>query len=160
MLYLGFNTLPRSVFWSADLNGRSDNTDVIRLAKKFMNQNLEQFELDREWLVEFTLPLLFLIDVAILFAGMFVSLMDAWWIVWPFRLFAMGFTLYVVQLAYRVKHLVPESIPCQRFLGCLLYISCHVIHFYGPSELPLFLVAYILFAGAISMFFLFDDTMS
>ena len=29
MLYPGFNILPRSVFWSADLNGRSDNTDVI-----------------------------------------------------------------------------------------------------------------------------------
>ena len=31
MLYLGFNVLPRSVFWSADLNGRSDNTDVVTL---------------------------------------------------------------------------------------------------------------------------------
>ena len=31
MLYLGFNILPRSVFWSADFNGRSDNLDVIRL---------------------------------------------------------------------------------------------------------------------------------
>ena len=31
MLYSGFNILPRSVFWSADLNGRSDNTDVIPL---------------------------------------------------------------------------------------------------------------------------------
>ena len=31
MLYSGFNVLPRSVFWSADFNGRSDNTDVIRL---------------------------------------------------------------------------------------------------------------------------------
>ena len=31
MLYSGFNTLHRSVFWSADFNGRSDNTDVIRL---------------------------------------------------------------------------------------------------------------------------------
>ena len=29
MLYSGFDILPRSVFWSADLNGRSDNTDVI-----------------------------------------------------------------------------------------------------------------------------------
>ena len=29
MLYSGFNILPRSVFWSADFNGRSDNTDVI-----------------------------------------------------------------------------------------------------------------------------------
>ena len=31
MLYSGFNNFPRSVFWSADLNGRSYNTDVIQL---------------------------------------------------------------------------------------------------------------------------------
>ena len=31
MLYSGFNILHRSVFWSAYFNGRSDNTDVIRL---------------------------------------------------------------------------------------------------------------------------------
>ena len=31
MLYSGFNTLHRSVFWSADFNGRSDNTDVVSL---------------------------------------------------------------------------------------------------------------------------------
>ena len=31
MLYSGFNTLHRSVIWSADFNGRSDNTDVIPL---------------------------------------------------------------------------------------------------------------------------------
>ena len=30
MLYSGFTTLPRSVFWSANLNGRSDNTDIIQ----------------------------------------------------------------------------------------------------------------------------------
>ena len=30
MLYPGFNILPRSVFWSASLNGRSDNTDANR----------------------------------------------------------------------------------------------------------------------------------
>ena len=29
MLYSGFNILPRSVLWSANLNGRSDNTDVM-----------------------------------------------------------------------------------------------------------------------------------
>ena len=29
MLYSGFNILPRSVFWSAYFNGRSDNLDVI-----------------------------------------------------------------------------------------------------------------------------------
>ena len=31
MLYSGFITLHRSVFWSAGFNGRSDNTDVIQL---------------------------------------------------------------------------------------------------------------------------------
>ena len=31
MLYSGFGILPRSVFWSAYLNGRSDNADVIQL---------------------------------------------------------------------------------------------------------------------------------
>ena len=30
MLYSGLNILPRSVFWSADFNGRSDNLDVIQ----------------------------------------------------------------------------------------------------------------------------------
>ena len=34
MLYSGFNIFPRSVFWLADLNGRSDNTDVIRLNER------------------------------------------------------------------------------------------------------------------------------
>ena len=31
MLYSGVNILPRSVFWSANFNGRSDNSDVIPL---------------------------------------------------------------------------------------------------------------------------------
>ena len=31
MLYSGFNILPRSVFWSASFNGRSDNLDVMSL---------------------------------------------------------------------------------------------------------------------------------
>ena len=42
MLYLGFNILPRSVFWSAGFNGRSDNTDVIQL-KKMIRFDLERF---------------------------------------------------------------------------------------------------------------------
>ena len=37
MLYAGFDILPRSVFWSAYFNGRSDNLDVIRL-KTMMTQ--------------------------------------------------------------------------------------------------------------------------
>ena len=34
MLYSGFNILPRSVFWSADLNVRSDNADVMSLVSR------------------------------------------------------------------------------------------------------------------------------
>ena len=33
MLYLGFDISPRSVFWLAYFNGRSDNADVIQLMK-------------------------------------------------------------------------------------------------------------------------------
>ena len=33
ILYSGFNILPRSVFWSAYLNGRSDNLDVMWLSE-------------------------------------------------------------------------------------------------------------------------------
>ena len=38
MLYCGFITLPRSVFWSASFNGRSDNADVIRLNQISMRE--------------------------------------------------------------------------------------------------------------------------
>ena len=49
MLYSGFNILPRSVFWSAYLNGRSDNTDVIRfLAMIFGNPNTFAIEVYHE----------------------------------------------------------------------------------------------------------------
>ena len=43
MLYSGFNILPRSVFWLANLNGRSDNTDVIQLLG-FMNATFEAID--------------------------------------------------------------------------------------------------------------------
>ena len=39
MLYSGFNILPRSVFWSAYFNGRSDNTDVIPLDESLVDAN-------------------------------------------------------------------------------------------------------------------------
>jgi len=42
MLYLGFKLLPRSVFWPADFNGRSDNADVIRFVPK-IPQYLDSF---------------------------------------------------------------------------------------------------------------------
>ena len=41
MLYSGFDILPRSVYWSAYFNGRSDNTDVIRLRKTSEPHNMK-----------------------------------------------------------------------------------------------------------------------
>ena len=40
VLHSGFNILPRSVFWSANFNGRSDNLDVIRLMNDSENPYL------------------------------------------------------------------------------------------------------------------------
>ena len=42
MLYSGFDTLPRSVFWSADFNGRSNNTDVIVLNRELFQMQTRQ----------------------------------------------------------------------------------------------------------------------
>ena len=56
MLYSGFNILPRSVFWSANFNGRSDNLDVIHLNtlmaifRKSLDKFLAQNNLDVEFL--------------------------------------------------------------------------------------------------------------
>ena len=44
MLYSGFNILPRSVFWPADLNGRSDNADVIRLRRSPDTMDSKRFD--------------------------------------------------------------------------------------------------------------------
>ena len=41
MLHSGFNISPRSVFWSADSNGRSDNTDVIHLQLEKKHERME-----------------------------------------------------------------------------------------------------------------------
>ena len=124
-----------------------------------MNQNLEQLKSEREWLFEFTLPTLFLLDVALQFFGMFVSCAEAWWIVWPFRILASTSAVLVVRLAYHKKHLVKETFRHQRILGSLLYLSCHVFQFFGPTELPLYLVAYVLFAAPMSFIFLFDGSL-
>lgn len=103
------------------------------------------------------LPLMFLIDVSFLFASLFVSCCETWWIVWSFQIFVTLYALFVVGYAYRCQQLVPASIPFQRAIGCFFYLSCHMVQFFGPAEIPLSLVAYLLFAGPISLIFLFDS---
>ena len=51
MLYSGLIVLPRSVFWSADFNGRSDNTDVITLPTPMSSIEFTSLERDIiDWL--------------------------------------------------------------------------------------------------------------
>ena len=45
MLQSGFNILPRSVFWSAYLNGRSDNLDVMSLGTAAMTNSKRKIRL-------------------------------------------------------------------------------------------------------------------
>ena len=70
MLYSGFNILPRSVFWLADLNGRSDNTDVIQLFHFFWVDFPLPQPKKQQWRIRFSLRLLFaLLTVTTLFCG-------------------------------------------------------------------------------------------
>jgi len=47
VLYSGLTILPRSVYWSANFNSRSDNTDVMSLPAR---QNDEYSSINRKWL--------------------------------------------------------------------------------------------------------------
>ena len=106
--------------------------------------------------IKLWMPLLFLLDVGLMFLGIFVANAVAWWIWLPFHLALGAYVLWVLYLAYRASRYVPTSIPFQRQLGIALYLSCHVIQFFGPAQIPLALVGYLLFAGPISLWFLFD----
>ena len=66
MLYSGFNILPRSVFWSADLNGRSDNTNVI-LIHMAQTANKKKFSIPRydRWDVAILIALPVIVTFAI-----------------------------------------------------------------------------------------------
>lgn len=105
----------------------------------------------RDWM-----PLLFLIDVGLMSLGIFVANATAWWIWLPFHLAVFTYVSFVLYLAYTASRFVPASIPFQRQLGILLYLSCHSIQFFGPDQIPLALVGYLLFTGPLSLWFLFD----
>ena len=51
MLYSGFITLPRSIFWSAYFNDRSDNLDVIRSYLDVANDSTDRFRTLKTWII-------------------------------------------------------------------------------------------------------------
>lgn len=114
------------------------------------NKKADEQEI-RDWLV-----LLFLIDVSLMFIGLFVANAAAWWIWLTYHLASLTYTAFVLRLAFRASRHIPKSIPFQRSLGILLYGSCHAIRICAPGQIPISLVGYLMFAGPISLLLLFD----
>ena len=114
--------------------------------------NHEAAEEDQKlWLVFFTL-----VDIFLMFAGLIVMNTTAWWIRVPYHIAAILLAIFVMRLAYIAARYVPESIPFQRQIGIFLYLSCHSIQFFSLTELPIAMVGYIMAAGPLSIWFLFD----
>ena len=116
------------------------------------NQAFAKEQRLRDWM-----PVLCLADVALMFSGIFFLNAAAWWVWVPFQLVACSFTLFVLYLAWVAIPFVPQSIPLQRPIGAILYLSCHAIQFFGPGQIPIALVGYLLIAAPLSVLFLFDQ---
>ena len=106
----------------------------------------------RDWIA-----ILFLVDVVLMFSGLFFLDATSWWLWLPFHLIACSYTLFVIYLAYKAMPHVPASIPSQRPIGVLLYLSCHAIQFFVPGQIPIAMVGYLMLAGPLSLIFLFDQ---
>ena len=102
------------------------------------------------------IALLTLVDIALMFLGIFVANATAWWIWIPFHVVVFISAACVLYLAHRASRYVPNSIPFQKQIGTFLYLSCHLIQGVCPANVPLAIVAYLIFAGPISLWFLFD----
>ena len=106
------------------------------------------------WLAFYTL-----VDIFLMFAGLIVMNTTAWWIRVPYHIAAILLAIFVMRLAYIAARYVPESIPFQRQIGIFLYLSCHSIQFFSLAELPIAMAGYIMAAGPLSIWFLFDHLM-
>ena len=102
-------------------------------------------------------PILFLVDVALLFFGMFFANAAAWWIFLPFHFLASGYFAFVLILARRASRIIPPSFAFQRPLGVFLYSSAHVIQFGFPGQIPLLFAGYLLMAYPLAVVFLFEE---
>ena len=103
------------------------------------------------WLAFYTL-----VDIFLMFAGLIVMNTTAWWIRVPYHIAAILLAIFVMRLAYIAARYVPESIPFQRQIGIFLYLSCHSIQFFRWGELPIAMAGYLMAAGTLSIWFLFD----
>lgn len=99
--------------------------------------------------------LLFLGEVALMFTSLLLVASAIWFQV-LFHLVATLFAFVVLRTAYRAAKVIPASIPFQRPLGVILYVSGHLIQFCFPGQLPIELVAILLIACPVAIIFLFE----
>lgn len=120
-----------------------------------LNMNMSQHQDTAEEDIKFWLAFLVLADFFLMFAGVFV-LNAVWWIRIPFQVAAFFYAIFVLRLAYVAARYVPVSIPFQRQIGIFLYLSCHSIQFFAFGKMPDLMVAYLIGAGPLGLWFLFD----
>lgn len=110
----------------------------------------------KQWFKDIA-PALFLVDAFLMFSAMIINNLAAMWVIVLFQISITSYAIFVLYLAYRASAAIPASIPLQRPLGVILYISAHLLQFVFPGQLPLALAGYVLLAVPISIVFLFVE---
>jgi hypothetical protein len=117
---------------------------------------LEADAASKQWFKDIA-PVLFLVDVGLMFSAMIFNNVAAIWVFVLFQIVVTSYAISVLCLAYRAARVIPASIPLQRPFGVILYISAHLLQFAFPGQLPLALAGYVLIAVPISIVFLFVE---
>jgi len=110
----------------------------------------------RDWFKESS-EFLILADVALMLGSLIFCNLETMWLFALFQIVAVSYGIFVLYLASRAAKVIPPSIPLQRPMGVVLYITAHSIQFGFSGELPLLLDAVVLFAAPISIFLLFTE---
>lgn len=117
---------------------------------------VENDALSKQWFKDIA-PVLFLFDVGLMFNAMIFNNVAAIWIYVLFQFVVTSYAIFVLYLACRAARVIPASIPLQRPLGVILYVSAHLLQFVFPGQLPLGLAGYVSLAVPISIVFLFVE---
>ncbi len=102
-------------------------------------------------------PALFLVDVGLMFSAMIFNNVAVMWGVVLFQIVITCYASLILYLAYRAAKIIPASLPFQRPMGVILYLTAHVLQFAFPGQLPLALAGVVLLAVPISILFLFVE---
>ena len=118
--------------------------------------SIEPHAASKQWFKDIA-PVLFLVDVGLMFSALFSNNVAVIWVFVSFHFIVITFASFVLYLAYRAARIIPASIPFQRPMGVILYVSAHSLQYVFPGQLPLALAGYVLLAVPISIVFLFVE---